>query len=96
MSLVRNDFVWSRHLLLFLFHKGENQVRTKKPLIDSSKEKVVCKTRLLGPRIRLLIGKVSFARWHPSKLGTWSLLMNLVHWSTWVKDRLVTQAKQMT
>ena len=31
-------FLWSRHLLLFLFLSGENQVRTKNPN-DSSMEK---------------------------------------------------------
>ena len=35
-SLVRNIFVWSHHLLFIFIHYGENQVRTKKPFIDSS------------------------------------------------------------
>ena len=34
----RTVFLWSRHLLLFLFLSGENQVRTKNPN-DSSMEK---------------------------------------------------------
>ena len=52
--------LWSRHLLLFLFLSGENQVRTKNPN-DSSmekKKKRSAKTRFLGPGIRLPIGKV--------------------------------------
>ena len=32
-------FLWSRHLLLFLFLSEENQVRTKKNPNDSSMEK---------------------------------------------------------
>ena len=34
--------LWSRHLLLFLFLNGENQVRTKNPNDSSMKKKAVC------------------------------------------------------
>ena len=50
--------LWSRHLLLFLFLNGENQVRTKNPNDSSMEKKRSAKTRFLGPGIRLPIGKV--------------------------------------
>ena len=34
--------LWSRHLLLFLFLNGENQVRTKNPNDSSMEKKAVC------------------------------------------------------
>ena len=39
--------LWSRHLLLFLFLNGENQVRTKNPN-DSSIKKAVCENKISG------------------------------------------------
>ena len=54
--------LWSRHLLLFLFLKGENQVRTKNPNDSSMEKKRSAKTRFLGPGIRLPIGKVTHMR----------------------------------
>ena len=54
--------LWSRHLLLFLFLNGENQVRTKNPNDSSMKKKRSTKTRFLGPGIRLPIGKVTHMR----------------------------------
>ena len=50
--------LWSRHLLLFLFLNGENQVRTKNPMTPVWKKKRSAKTRFLGLGIRLPIGKV--------------------------------------
>ena len=52
----------SRHLLLFLFLNGENQVRTKNPNDSSMEKKRSAKTRFLGPGIRLPIGKVPHMR----------------------------------
>ena len=46
---------------LFLFYKGENQVRIKNPN-DSSMEKVVCENYILGPGIRLPVRKVPHMR----------------------------------
>ena len=54
--------LWSRHLLLFLFLNGENQVRTKNPNDSSMEKKRSAKTRFLGPGIRLPIGKVTHMR----------------------------------
>ena len=54
--------LWSRHLLLFLFLNGENQVRTKNPNDSSMEKKRSAKTRFLGPGIRLPIGKVPHMR----------------------------------
>ena len=54
--------LWSRHLLLFLFLNGENQVRTKNPNDSSMEKKRSAKTRFLGPWIRLPIGKVTHMR----------------------------------
>ena len=54
--------LWSRHLLLFLFLSGENQVRTKNPNDSSMEKKRSVKTRFLGPGIRLPIGKVPHMR----------------------------------
>ena len=61
-SLRRNVFLWSCHLLLFLFLNGENQVRTKNPNDSSMEKKRSVKTRFLGPGIRLPIGKVPHMR----------------------------------
>ena len=58
----RTIFLWSRHLLLFLFLNGENQVRTKNPNDSSMEKKRSAKTRFLGPGIRLPIGKVTHMR----------------------------------
>ena len=52
----------SRHLLLFLFLNGENQVRTKNPNDSSMEKKRSAKTRFLGPGIWLHIGKVPHMR----------------------------------
>ena len=54
--------LWSRHLLLFLFLNGENQVRTKNPNDSSMEKKRSAKTRFLGSGIRLPIGKVPHMR----------------------------------
>ena len=54
--------LWSRHLLLFLFLNGENQVRTKNPNDSSMEKKQSAKTRFLGLGIRLPIGKVPHMR----------------------------------
>ena len=58
----RTVLLWSRHLLLFLFLNGENQVRTKNPNDSSMEKKRFAKTRFLGPGIRLPIGKVPHMR----------------------------------
>ena len=58
----RTVLLWSRHLLLFLFLNGENQVRTKNPNDSSMEKKRSAKTRFLGPGIRLPIGKVPHMR----------------------------------
>ena len=58
----RNGFTLSRHLLLFLFLNGENQVRTKNSNDSSMEKKRSAKTRFLGPGIRLPIGKVPHMR----------------------------------
>ena len=58
----RTVFLWSRHLLLFLFLNGENQVRTKNPNDSNMEKKRSAKTRFLGPGIRLPIGKVTHMR----------------------------------
>ena len=50
-SPVRNGFFWSHHLLfifIFIFLNGENEVKTKKPLIDFSQEKAVHKNWISG------------------------------------------------
>ena len=55
--------LWSRHLLLFLFINGENQVRTKNPNDSSMKKKKrSAKPKFLGPGVRLPIRKVLHMR----------------------------------
>ena len=54
--------LWSRHLLLFLFLNGENQVRKKNRNDSSMEKKRSTKTRFLGSGIRLPIGKVTHMR----------------------------------
>ena len=95
-SPVRNDFVWSHHLLFIFIYYGENQVRTKNPSLTPIRTKRSLKTRFLGSGIRLPVGKVPHARKHPSKPENRSLLMKWVHGIIWVKDQSITQAKQMT
>ena len=82
--------LWSRHLLLSLFLNGENQVRTKNPNDSSMEKKRYAKTKFLGPGIRLPIRKVLHMRYHPSKPGTRSLLVNWVCGSIWVKNQIVS------
>ena len=48
---------WSRHLFLFYFFKGK-QNKKENPKCDSWRKIQVCEKLSLGPRVRLLIGKV--------------------------------------
>ena len=93
---MRNDSVWSRHLLFIFIYYGENQVRTKNPSLTLVKKKRSTKTKFLGSGIKLPIGKVPHMRKHPSKLGTRSLLVNWVCGSIWVKDQITSKAKHRT
>ena len=79
----------------FCLLRGKSS-KKKKPSLTSVRKKRSTKTRFLGSRIKLPIGKVPHMRQDPSRSGTRSLQMNLVHGSIWVKDQLITQAKQMT
>ena len=57
--------LWSHYSLfifILFFKKWENEVRKKKPLVDSNKEKAVYKTRFQGPGISFPIRKVPHVR----------------------------------
>ena len=80
-------FLWSHHLLFIFIYYGENQVRKKNPSLTPIKKKQSTKTIFLGSGIKLPIEKVPYMRKHPSRPGTWSLLVNWVCESKWVKDQ---------
>ena len=88
LSPVRNGCIWSFHLLFIFTYYRENQVRTKNPSLTLVRKKRSTKTRFLGLGIKLPIGKVPHMRKHPSRPRTWSLLVNWVCGSIWVKDQI--------
>ena len=85
---IRNGFVWSRHLLLFLFLNGENLSKNKKnPSMTQVRKKRSAKTRFWVWGSGYLLGRYLMWGNTPFRLGIRSLLMNWVYGSIWIKDQ---------
>ena len=86
----RNGFALESPLTFIFIFKWGKPSKNKKPQLLQYGKKRSAKTRFLGSGIRFPIRKVLHMRYHPSRPGTRSLLVNWVCGSIWVKSQIVS------
>ena len=86
----RNNFALESPLTFYFYLLRGKSSKNKKPLIDSSQEKVVHKNWIFGFGDQVTYREGNHMRKHPSRLKTRSLLVNWVCGSIWVKDQIAS------